>query len=48
LTYRPSDRIKHKFKFKKADEVSHSFLKLMSELKDEEENEGQSNMEIQS
>jgi hypothetical protein len=43
--YRPTDRLKHKFKFKKADKINHDFLKIINEVAMEERQE-QSNMEI--
>ena len=37
LVYRPSDRIKHKFKFKKMSKVNYKFLSMLKEADDEEE-----------
>jgi RNase P/RNase MRP subunit p29 len=35
MVYRPSDRIKHKFKFKKADKINHDFLETLDEIRQE-------------
>jgi hypothetical protein len=35
LVYRPSDRIRHRFKFKKAEQINHHFVEILDAVKSE-------------